>query len=226
MNALARATVVVPARDEAETIAAVVRDLREARAGRVIVVDNGSRDGTGGQARDAGAKVIRAARAGYGWACLAGSTAAADSELVGFMDGDGSFVAGDLAALAEAVARGDADLAIGVRRDAVALHGHQRLGNTITLALLHALYGLALPDIGPLRVVRRDLLDDLDMRGSRYGWLIEMLAKSARRGARVVAVPVSYGPRRGGRSKVSGSALGSILAGTDFLAALVRSWRS
>lgn len=226
MNALARATVVVPARDEAATIAAVVRDLHEARAGRVIVVDDGSRDGTGERARDAGAEVVGAERAGYGWACLAGATAAAGSELVGFIDGDGSFAARDLAALAEVVARGDADLAIGVRRDSVALRGHQRLGNAVTLALLHALYGLALPDVGPLRVLRGRVLIDLGMRGSRYGWLIEMLARSARRNARVVAVPVGYGPRRGGRSKVSGSALGSILAGTDFVSALARAWRS
>jgi len=225
-SALARVTVIVPARDEAQAIAEVVRELREAGARRIIVVDNGSRDGTGARAHAAGAEVVRASRPGYGWTCQAGALAANGDELVGFIDGDGSFRAHDLARLAAVAARGEADLVLGARRDVAALSPAQRIGNALVLALLLALYGQSLPDTAPLRVIRGDLLRDLEMRGSRYSWLVEMLAKAARRRARVAVVMVSYRPRRGGRSKVSGSLRGSTLAGLDFVRALLefRRW--
>ncbi|MDQ2914083.1 MAG: glycosyltransferase family 2 protein [Chloroflexota bacterium] len=222
MSALERVSVVVPARDEAESIADVVGELRRAGAARVVVVDNASRDGTSERAREAGAEVVQAPRRGYGWACLAGVRASTSSELIGFIDGDGSFAAGDLERLAALVARGEADVALGARRGPLALAAHQRAGNALVLALLRSLYGLSLSDIAPLRVVRTDLLRELDMRGSRYAWLVEMLAKAARCHARIAVLPVAYGPRRGGTSKVSGSLRGSVLAGLDFVEALFR----
>ena len=102
---------------------------------------------------------------------------------------------------------------------------HQRSGNALTLALLRLLYGVTIADIAPLRMIRGGSLEHLAMRPTRYGWLVEMLAKAARRRMRIVAIPVRYGPRLGGVSKVSGSLRGSILAGIDFLGAL-RSYRS
>ncbi len=224
MSSLSGVAVVIPARDEAEAIGNVVRDLRAAGAARVIVVDNASGDGTPERARAAGGEVVRAARSGYGWSCLAGTRAATGSEIVAFMDGDGSFAASDLGRLAALVSRGEVDLALGARPGARALPAHQRAGNAVTLALLHALYGLTLSDVAPLRVIRGDLLAALDMRGSRYAWLVEMLAKAARRGARIGVLDVDYGPRRGGKSKVSGTLRGSILAGLDFIHALVEFW--
>lgn len=200
----------------------VVSDLRAAGATRVIVVDNASRDGTRERAREAGAEVVHVSRPGYGWACLAGVRASGSAELVGFIDGDGSFAAEDLARLAAIVARGEADLALGERQVSSAQPPHQRAGNALVVSLLSWLYGLELTDVAPLRVVRGDLLRAIEMRGSRYAWLVEMLAKAARRRARIVALPVAYGPRRGGRSKVSGSLRGSVLAGLDFVDALVR----
>jgi len=225
-SALARVTVIVPARDEADAIGLVVRELREAGAHRVIVVDNASRDATALRAREAGADVVHAARPGYGWSCRAGVCAAGDAELIGFIDGDGSFRASDLASLAAVAAREEADLVLGVRRSTVAFPVHQRLGNVLVLALLRSLYGLSLPDVAPLRVVRGELLRALEMRGSRYAWLVEMLAKAARRHARIAVSAVAYGRRRGGRSKVSGSVRGSLLAGLDFARALLelRHW--
>lgn len=224
MTALARTAVVVPARDEADAIGSVVGELRAAGAMRVIVVDNGSGDGTDRVATRAGADVVHEARPGYGWSCAAGMRAAEGCELIGFFDGDGSFAACDLASLAELVASGSADLALGAREGALPLH--QRAGNALVLAGLRALYGLALPDVAPLRVARADLLAALQMRGSRYAWLVEMLAKAARRRARIAVRGVRYGARLGGRSKVSGTLRGSALAGGDFVRALIefRDW--
>ena len=225
MSALNRTAVVVPCRDEAGAIGSVVADLRAAGATWVIVVNNGSRDDTAEVAARAGAQLVRAHRAGYGWACRAGVDAAGGSELVGFIDGDGSFAADDLARLAEIIASGEADIALGARPHS-AMAFHQRLGNALTLAVLRLLYSLTLPDLMPLRVVRGDLLRALDMRGSRYQWLVEMLCKATRRGARISVIRVRYGPRRSGESKVTGSGRQSLLAGADFLRALwtFRAW--
>lgn len=226
MNGLARTSVIVPCRDESAAVGAVVAGLRAAGAREVIVVDNGSRDETATVAARAGARVVREERQGYGWACLAGARAVPDAEIVAFMDGDGSFAAADLARLTALVVCDDADLALGARRTGAALPVHQRAGNAVTLALLYLLYGLALADLSPLRVVRGELLRSLDMRGSRYAWLVEMLCKAVRRDARIAVVPISYAPRRGGRSKVTGSLRASLFVGGDFLRALweLRAW--
>lgn len=226
MTALEHVTVIVPARDEEAAIGGVVADLLDAGARRVIVVDNASRDATAERARSAGALVVAAPRPGYGWACLSGIEAARGDELIGFIDGDGSFRAADLERSAAAALQGGADLVLGIRTGTRDVPRHQRVGNALVLALFRVLYGRCLADTAPLRVIRGDLLWRLDMRGSRYAWLAEMLAKAARRQARVSVVPVAYGPRRGGRSKVSGSLRGSVLAGIDLIRALVelRSW--
>jgi glycosyltransferase involved in cell wall biosynthesis len=225
-TALERVTVIVPARDEEAAIADVVAELIDAGARRIIVVDNASRDATATRARAAGAVVIDSRRRGYGWACLAGTEAARGDELIGFMDGDGSFRARDLARLASIALDGSADLVLGVRSGTRAAPRHQRIGNALVLALFRILYGRSLPDTAPLRVIRGDLLRRLEMRGSRYAWLTEMLAKAARLQARIAIVPVAYGPRHGGKSKVSGSLRGSVLAGIDLTHVLIelRRW--
>jgi len=224
-DTLADTLVVVPALDEATAIGGVVGSLRALGAARVIVVDNGSTDATAVKARAAGAEVVSSRGPGYGWACHAGAAVADPSAIVAFIDGDGSFDPRDLASLARMVREG-ADLALGTRDRALAMPMHQRLGNGLTLVLLRALYGLSLGDIAPLRAIRREALDRLEMRPTRYAWLVEMLAKAARRRLRIVAQPVRYGPRIGGVSKVSGSPRGSALAGIDFLCALLayRRW--
>ena len=224
-TALAGVTVVVPARNEEAAVGAVVRSLRLLGADRVIVVDDASTDRTAAEARAAGAETVRSAGRGYGWACHAGTAAAAGSAYVGFIDGDGSFSAEDLGSLV-GLLHESADLAVGTRIRSAAMPFHQRGGNALTLALLRLLYGVTIADIAPLRAIRGGSLDQLAMRPTRYGWLVEMLAKAARRRMRIVAVPVRYGPRLGGVSKVSGSPRGSLLAGLDFVDALLtfRRW--
>jgi glycosyltransferase involved in cell wall biosynthesis len=224
VSALEGTTVIVPARDEAAAIGVVVRELRTLGPDRLIVVDNASRDGTADVARAAGADVVRERRAGYGWACLAGMRAAGDAPLVAFIDGDGSFSAADLASLAALVRAGEADLSLGARPGG-AMGWHQRAGNAVTLSLLRGWYGVTTPDIAPLRAIRGDLLRSLQLTGSRYAWLIEMLARTARAGARIASCPVTYRERLGGTSKVSGTARGSVLAGLDFGHALVANRR-
>lgn len=222
---LAGVAVIVPARDEVASIAEVVGALHALGAGYVIVVDDASRDDTVAVARCAGAEVVPAMGRGYGWACHAGVEAAHGAAIVAFIDGDGSFDPRDLGDLV-AMVRGGADLAVGTRAHTGAMPLHQRIGNAVTLALLRTLYGVQLRDIAPLRAITGGALARLEMRPTRYAWLIEMLAKASRREMRIVSLPVSYGRRTGGTSKVSGSPRGSLLAGLDFVSALVtyRRW--
>ncbi|MBW7884879.1 MAG: glycosyltransferase family 2 protein [Caldilineaceae bacterium] len=208
-------SLIIPALNEAACIGPLLAELPAGLARQVIVVDNGSTDGTGDVARAAGAQVVVEPRRGYGFACAAGVAAAQGNVLV-FMDGDGSFVPGELAGLVEPIAGDQADLVLGSRMlgnmAAGAMPPHQLAGNKLVAGLLRLLYGLRVTDLGPFRAIRRDLLLQLDMQERTYGWPVEMMVKTARRGARLVEKPITYRPRLAGRSKVGGTLRGTALA--------------
>jgi glycosyltransferase involved in cell wall biosynthesis len=208
-------SLIIPALNEAACIGPLLAELPPGLVHEVLVVDNGSTDDTAGTARRAGAQVVREPRRGYGYACAAGVAAATGDVLV-FMDGDGSFIPGELDRLTVPIANGSADLTLGTRmRGGMALGAmppHQRLGNRLVARLVYLLYGVCVTDLGPFRAVRRDLLMMLDMRERTYGWPVEMIVKAARQKARIVELPVSYRPRTAGHSKVGGTVRGTVLA--------------
>jgi glycosyltransferase involved in cell wall biosynthesis len=208
-------TLIIPALNEAACIGPLLGELPPGLARQVIVVDNGSIDDTAGVARRAGAQVVREPRRGYGYACAAG-VAAARGNVLAFMDGDGSFVPAELAALLAPIAADTADLALGTRMRGGMAPGamprHQRFGNRLVADLARRLYGIELTDLGPFRVIRRELLEALAMRERTYGWPIEMIVKTARQHARIAELPVSYRPRLAGQSKVGGTVRGTVLA--------------
>ena len=220
--------VIIPALNEAGNIGALVREAWSGPVTWVIVADNGSTDDTAAEAWAAGAVVVAEPRRGYGYACAAGSTRALEfgADVLVYMDGDGSARPEELPRLLEPLERGAADLVLGSRvlggAASGALAPHQRLGNALSAALMRRLYGIAVTDLGPYRAIRAGLLRDLDMREMTYGWPTEMTVKAARRGARVVEAPVSWANRRGGRSKVSGTVRGSVLAGVYILGVTLR----
>jgi len=193
----------------------------------VIVVDNGSSDRTAEAARHGGAQVVREPRRGYGQACLAGMAVLNDeAQIVAFMDADGSDDPADLARLLTPIEQGQADLVIGSRvraaREAGSLTPQQRFGNGLATRLLRLLYGAHYTDLGPFRAIRRDALRQLAMQDAGYGWTIEMQIKALRQGLRVVEMPVRHRPRRAGKSKVSGSLRGSVLAGAKIIWTILR----
>jgi glycosyltransferase involved in cell wall biosynthesis len=216
------ASLVLPALDEAEVIEPVVRGLL-GRCAELIVVDNGSRDGTGALAAAAGARVVRAERRGFGAACWAG-TLAARGDVVCFVDADGSFAPADVPRVLAPVLAGELDLCLGSRtlRRAPAMRLDHRLVNRAV--------GLALPlagaprtsDVGPLRAIRRDALLGLGIRDRGFGWPLEMIIRCGQQGLRIGEVPVHYLPRLGGHSKVSGSVRGSLSAGQRWTRLLLR----
>ena len=206
--------VVIPTLNEEQAIAQVVRDVPMNRVKQVIVVDNGSTDDTVAQAMAAGARIVQEKRRGYGAACLAGARAA-DADVLVFIDGDRSDDPSQLDRVAGPVLAGEADLVIGSRiqgtleKHAMPLHG--RLGNRLIVFLLHLLYKTDITDIGSFRAIKTRTLMQLHMEQMTYGWPVEMIVKAARRGLRLRSVPIRY-RRRIGRSKVSGTLKGTILA--------------
>ncbi len=221
-----RISVIVPALNEAGCIGDLVRAVLAHSVSEVIVVDNGSTDGTGGLAQAAGARVVREARPGYGYACHAGVLAAPEAEVLVFLDGDYSFLPEELPRLLAPLQTGQADMVLGSRPlgeiEAGSMPPPQRFGNWLVARLMRWLYRLPVTDLGPYRAVRRELLATLDMREMTYGWPTEMIVKAARRHARIVEVPVSYRSRRTGQSKVSGTVRGTVLAGYRILSTTFR----
>jgi glycosyltransferase involved in cell wall biosynthesis len=211
--------VILPALDEAEAIPGVLAAIP---AGfEPIVVDNGSLDGTAEVALGLGARVLVEPRRGFGAACYAG-LAAATSEVVCFMDCDGSLDPGQLPLVAGPVARGLSDLCLGarVRSSVGAWPWHARVANRVLAFEVRRRCGVAVTDIGPMRAARREALLGLGLKDRGFGWPLEMVLRAAAAGWRVGEVPVTYGPRTGGRSKVSGSARGTYRAVRDMGALL------
>jgi glycosyltransferase involved in cell wall biosynthesis len=219
-------SLVIPALNEADVIGRVVRRVPPTHVREVIVVDNGSTDATAAVAAEAGARVITERRRGYGAACWAGVGAVAhDTDVVAFLDGDGSQLPEELPALLEPLAAGRADFVLGARRFNGAHPAHAALGSRLVARYIGWRHGARLTDIAPYRAIRIDLLRSLDMQDRAFGWPVEMLAKAAARDARIVEVPVSHAPRQGGRSKVSGTLVGSLRASYAFLVIAIRASR-
>jgi len=218
---LSGVTVVLPALDEAAALPAALASFPPGVD--LLVVDNGSSDGTAAVAATAGARVVTEPRRGFGAACWAGVQASPGAEVVAFADADGSFDGADLARVAGPVLDGQADLVVGSRTIGARQPGAMTVfavvaNRTLGLAC-RLLFGVPLSDLGPFRAIRRDTLVALGVRDRGQGWPLEMIGRAGQAGLRVVEVPVRYRPRAGGASKVSGSLRGSLHA-TAALAAV------
>ena len=202
-------SIIIPALNEAESIGHVVAEMPWEHIAECIVVDNGSTDGTAEIARAAGARVIASQR-GYGAACLAGSLAADfNSDILVYMDGDGSDVIADLPRLVGPIAAGEADFVIGSRingnREAGSMLPSQVLAGFVVGWLARMFYGHRYSDMCAFRAIRKDVLERMEMKERTYGWNLEMQLKAVTMRLRIVEVPIHYRCRIGGVSKVSGS---------------------
>ena len=206
----------------------MVRQLQSYGIEQICVVDNGSGDRTTILAEEAGATVVHESQRGYGQACLRGihSTLATAADWILFCDGDGS---DDLSDLPDLLAlRSEYDFILGNRRGTEAgrsqLTPVQNFGNWLATRLIRLGWGFRFEDLGPLRLIRRESLEQLAMANQDFGWTVEMQAKAAdhwrKSGLRICEQSVNYLPRQGGHSKISGTIRGSIKAGQAILGTL------
>ena len=223
--------VLVPALNEAACVAQSVRDWLVLGVRRVRVVDNGSTDNTRCLAEEAGAEVILEPRRGYGAAAWRGlQDWPPECAWVLFSSADGSdrLSATEAAAWQRAV-DGGADLVLGDRTALPDSRAHltrsQRLGNRICCMAIACAWNRRFRDLASLRLVRRHVIDRMQLRDRGYGWNLEMQVRALEMGVQVVELPVSHFPRRAGQSKISGRLSGTVQAGYGILRVLAHLWR-
>jgi glycosyltransferase involved in cell wall biosynthesis len=204
-----RVSVVIPCLNEAETIAECVSQARSALdanglAGEVIVVDNGSTDGSGDLARDAGGNVVEEPRRGYGSAYLAG-LAAAQGDYVVMVDADLTYDFGEIPAFVRELEAG-ADVVIGNRMQNIkpgAMPLLSRLGNPLLSGFLNVLHRTNVHDAhSGMRALRRDVVPLLNLRTVGMEFASEMVIRATREHLDVREVPIALHPRVG-TSKLS-----------------------
>jgi glycosyltransferase involved in cell wall biosynthesis len=220
-------SVVIPCLNEQEPIRAVVRDVLAQGADEVVVVDNGSTDRTAEEAARAGARVVAQPLRGYGSACAAGLAALRpDTDIVCFIDGDGSDVPEFLPAVVGPVAAGDADFVMGSRllghREPGSMTPQQIVAGWLAGLLMRIVYGVHFTDMSPFRAMRVDRLRALGMHETTYGWNLEMQMRAAAQKLRIVEIPVDHRCRRGGVSKVSGNLLAGLQAAWKITTTFIR----
>jgi glycosyltransferase involved in cell wall biosynthesis len=220
-------SVVIPCLNEQEPIRAVVRDVLAQGADEVVVVDNGSTDRTAEEAARAGARVVAQPLRGYGSACAAGLAALRpDTDIVCFIDGDGSDVPEFLPAVVGPVAAGDADFVMGSRllghREPGSMTPQQIVAGWLAGLLMRIVYGAHFTDMSPFRAMRVDRLRALGMHETTYGWNLEMQMRAAAQKLRIVEIPVDHRCRRGGVSKVSGNLLAGLQAAWKITTTFIR----
>lgn len=219
---LGRVLVIIPALNEEASIAKVIQSIPESLRDCIIVVDNGSTDSTAQIASSNGAQIVLEQRKGYGSACLGGIREAIKrkADVIVFIDADSSDDPNDILRLLNEMELYNLDLVIGSRTAGLAEPGalplHARIGNIFATWMLYLRYGYRFTDLGPLRAIRTEKLKSLNMSDLTFGWTVEMQAKALKLGLKVGEIPVHYRPRIG-RSKISGTFVGSVLAGTKIL---------
>jgi glycosyltransferase involved in cell wall biosynthesis len=218
-----KSVLILPALNEAAVVGELVRRVPRDVVDEIIVVDNGSTDATAQVAAAAGARVVSEPRRGYGAACFAGVSALSpDADVAVFLDADGSQHPEEIPLVLDPVRAGVADLVLGARTLAGRHPLHATAGTRLVARYVAWRWGVPVSDLGPLRAIRVDLLQSLDLRDRASGWPVEMVVKAAVRSARIREVPVSHVPRLAGASKVSGTFVGSLRAGYGFLRAALR----
>ena len=208
-------SVIIPAINEEESLGFVLEHIPKNLVEETIVVDGGSTDNTVTIAKEHGATVITQLKKGYGRACATG-LGYAQTKCVAFLDADGADNPEDLVELIKHLEVTDADMVLGSRLAGKmgrgAMPWHQKFGNWLAALLFRRLYGLQITDLSPFRLVNRQKLIDLNMQEMTYGWPTEMIAKAANHNWKIIELPVSYRPRYGGKSKISGTLVGTYKA--------------
>jgi glycosyltransferase involved in cell wall biosynthesis len=216
--------VIIPAVNEEKSIGKVIADIPKEYIRFIVVVDNGSKDQTARVASQAGALMISEPRRGYGRACLAGINYLKGLDLqpdiVLFLDGDYSDHPEEAIFLLKPIIEGGYEFVLGSRalgdREKGSMTIPQLFGNWLATRLLKILFGGRFTDLGPFRAILWPALVNLKMVDKNFGWTVEMQIKVLKHNLKIKEIPVSY-RKRLGKSKVSGTFKGSLMAGYKIL---------
>ena len=218
--------VIIPVFNEEDSIGKVLSDIPKELVRHTVVANNNSRDRTAEVARKNGAIVVHESRKGYGSACLKAMEWIAQlpekehPDIIVFLDGDYSDHPEELPSLIRPIIEDGYDLVIGSRvlgdLEPGSMTPQQIFGNWLATRLIRWLYQSHFTDLGPFRAIRYDSLVKLSMSDPDFGWTVEMQVKAAKMHLNSTEVPVSY-RKRIGKSKVSGTVKGTILAGHKIL---------
>jgi len=191
--------VIIPARNEEAAIAKVISEIKIA-VSDIIVADNGSTDNTG-------------------------IAAATPCDIIVFLDGDASDYPEDMEQIVDPIINENIDMVIGSRLlDTIepgSLTPQQRFGNALACWLMARFWGGTFTDLGPFRAITFDALAKLNMTAPTFGWTVEMQVRALKQGLTYKEVPVRY-RKRIGKSKISGTVSGVILAGVYILGTIFR----
>ncbi|WP_353779062.1 glycosyltransferase [Winogradskyella sp. 3972H.M.0a.05] len=220
--------VIIPAYNEADSIAKVIDEIPDI-VDEVIVVNNNSSDSTVENAQNAGATVLTENSRGYGYACLKGmdyiaTTSQSDPnrkpDIIVFLDGDYSDYPEELTKIVAPIINNDIDFVVGARvkelREDGSMTPQQVFGNWLATFLMKLFFRSRFTDLGPFRAIKYDKLLALNMVDKTYGWTVEMQLKALKQKLNYEEIPVRY-KNRIGVSKVSGTVKGSIFAGVKIL---------
>jgi glycosyltransferase involved in cell wall biosynthesis len=220
--------VIIPAYNEQDSIAHVIRDIPKT-VNEVIVVSNNSSDNTEDVAAQAGATVLKENRKGYGYACLKGmeyiasislSNPEKKPDIIVFLDGDYSDYPEQLTEIIAPIKNDNIDFVIGARvkrlREQGSMTMPQIFGNWLATFLMRIMFRSTFTDLGPFRAIKYDKLLALKMEDKTYGWTVEMQLKALKQKLTYAEIPVKY-RNRIGISKVSGTVKGAFMAGIKIL---------
>ncbi len=215
--------VIIPAYNEENAIANVIKEIPD-YVSEIIVVSNNSSDKTIEVAQNAGATVLSENQKGYGFACLKGMEYIANREkkpeIIVFLDGDYSDYPEELTQLVEPIITQNVDFVIGARvsklRENGSMTPQQVFGNWLATFLMKLFFKAKFSDLGPFRAIKYDQLLKLEMEDKTYGWTVEMQLKVLKQKMTYVEIPVRY-KNRIGVSKVSGTVKGAIMAGVKII---------
>lgn len=219
--------VIIPAFNEAKSIDKVIAEIPQDIVDEVVVVNNNSSDETSKVAQRAGAMVLDETQQGYGFACLKGIEYAKKQkpDIVVFLDADYSDYPEEMRELIKPITEQNYDMVIGSRalgeRQAGSMTIPQIFGNWLATNLMRLFYGVHYTDLGPFRAIKFDSLLALNMQDTTYGWTVEMQLKAAKMKMKTTEMAVNY-RRRVGKSKISGTIKGTVLAGYKIITTIFK----
>lgn len=224
-----KSVVIIPALNEEESIAKVINEIPKNLINEVIVVDNNSIDNTSAEAFKAGATVLKEEIKGYGASCLKGidyiKIKNTKPDIVVFLDGDYSDFPEEVKLLLDPIKKENYDFVLGSRvlgvREKGALPLQSRIGSILSGFLIRLFWKTKYTDLGPFRAIKFNKLLELKLSDPWYGWTVEMQVRAAKKKLKILEVPVSY-RKRIGKSKVTGTLKGSILAGVVILSVIFK----